>query len=60
MYEVEALQIYEQSPALQRLTAGADPAKNQLDTFTRARLIDMQKTPIRTVDPGIGSHNLLY
>lgn len=39
MYEVEALQIYEQSLPLQQLTGGADPSTDQLEVGTRKRLI---------------------
>ncbi len=40
MYEVEALQIYEQSLDLQRITGGADYRKDRLDPFTRKHLIE--------------------
>ncbi len=39
MFEVEALQIYEQSPDLQRITGGADYQKDALDPFTLKHLI---------------------
>ncbi len=38
MYEVEALQIFEQTPSLQRLTAGADTSRDRLDEFTQKHL----------------------
>src|SRR5208337_2652143 len=39
MFEVEALQIYEQSPDLQRITGGADYQKDALDPSTLKHLI---------------------
>jgi hypothetical protein len=39
MYEVEALQIYEQSLDLQRITGGADYRKDPLDPLTLKHLI---------------------
>jgi len=39
MFEVEALQIYEQSPDLQRITGGADYQKDSLDPSTLKQLI---------------------
>jgi len=39
MYEVEALQIYEQSPRLIEITGGADPATDRIDDATRRRLL---------------------
>jgi subtilisin family serine protease len=39
MFEVEALQIYEQSLDLQRITGGADYQKDPLDPFTLKHLI---------------------
>jgi len=40
MYEVEALQVYEQSPRLQELTGRADPAGDPIDAVTQKRLIE--------------------
>jgi Subtilase family len=39
MFEVEALQIYEQSPDLQKLTGGADYRTDSLDSSTLKQLI---------------------
>ena len=39
MFEVEALQIYEQSLDLQRITGGADYQKDPLDRFTLKHLV---------------------
>ena len=39
MFEVEALQLYEQSLDLQRVTGGADYQKDNLDNFTLKHLI---------------------
>jgi subtilisin family serine protease len=40
MYEVEALQVYEQSLDLKALTGGADPLADPLDPATRKRLLE--------------------
>ncbi len=39
MYEVEALQIYLQSPKMQQLAGGADPLADDLDAVTRKKLV---------------------
>ena len=39
MFEVEAIQIYEQSPDLQRITDGADYQTDPLDPHTLGHLI---------------------
>lgn len=40
MFEVEALQIYEQSPDLQRLAGGADHQNDPLDAVSLKKLVD--------------------
>jgi len=46
MYEVEALQIFEQSLDLQKIAGGADPHHDELDTAThRALITAMQVSP---------------
>jgi hypothetical protein len=39
MYEVEALQVFEQDSALQELAGGADPLRDDLDRASRRRLV---------------------
>lgn len=47
MYEVEALQVYVQSPHLQELAGGADPETNRLTrTEVRPVLSAMEKSPM--------------
>jgi hypothetical protein len=47
MYEVEALQIYEQSPHLQDMTGTADPLNDKLDAATRKRLTaELRDSPL--------------
>ena len=47
MYEVEMLQIYEQSPALQKIADGADPIADPIDSVVRKRLADnMRRSPM--------------
>jgi hypothetical protein len=47
MYEVEALQIFEQSADLQRITGAADPAADSLDVPTLKRLISgLRQSPL--------------
>jgi hypothetical protein len=47
MYEVEALQIYEQSPNIQQVAGGADPLADRLDDVTRKRLVDaLRQSPL--------------
>lgn len=46
MYEVEALQVYLQTPALQQLAGGADPVADPLPPADRRRLVDaMRQSP---------------
>jgi hypothetical protein len=40
MYEVEALQVYEQTPRLQEITGWADPASDRIDDRERKRLVE--------------------
>jgi hypothetical protein len=47
MYEVEALQVYLQSPALQDLVDGADPVSDRLTPAAAKRLIEaMRQSPL--------------
>ena len=46
MYEVEALQVFLQSPGLQELAGGADPLADQLPPAERRQLVDsMRQSP---------------
>lgn len=47
MYEVEALQVYEQSPRIQEITGGACPETDLLDRPTQKRLVKaLRESPL--------------